>query len=206
MNARSLYIWTVSLTAAVIAMTLHMSAAVAQQASCEPDTGAAALKPSTNIARSDVEIAAALKLAEKQDPKLRLEDRVEIVIQGVMGPCYSVTVRQDYFDISWLRNVQERPDRSEDVRMAIKNLARAAKLLKLHKFDLEGRPAVVSFSQINPRDRTDPGFLYCLFVPATLLSRAAALSPDKAEELLWNNHKLAIGDPPQEWFKQRQVR
>jgi hypothetical protein len=206
MNARSLYIWTVSLTAAVIAMTLHMSAAVAQQASCEPDTGAAALKPSSNIARSDVEIAAALKLAEKLNPKLRLEDRAEIVWQGVFGPCFSASVRPDHFEIAWTRNTHERPDRNEDVRMAIKGMARASKLVKLHKIDLEGRPTVVSFMLFNPRDTADPGFLYSLYASATLLSRAATAAPDKAEELLWSNHKLAVGDPPEEWFRGRQIR
>jgi hypothetical protein len=62
-----------------------------------------------------------LKLAEKQNPKLRLEDRTEIVWQGVFGHCYSAIIRADHFEIAWTRNAHERPDRSEDVRMAITN-------------------------------------------------------------------------------------
>jgi hypothetical protein len=147
-----------------------------------------------------------LKLAEKQNPKLRLEDKTEIVWQGVFGPCFSASVRPDHFEIAWTRNTHERPDRNEDVRMAIKGMARAAKLVKLHKIDLEGRPTVVSFMLFNPRDTADPGFLYSLYASSTLLSRAAAAAPDKAEELLWSHHKLAVGDPPEEWFRGRQIR
>lgn len=159
-------------------------------------------KPTSNIARTDAQIAAALKQALSDDPRLDTDTRAEIIMQGVFGPCFMVTVRDVQFEIGWLKRPLESYDRASDTQLAADGIQRVVRLFRTHKIPLESRVANVIVQ------RNVPGNARYLTVhwPVEVLRRALS-TPKDAEHILRSGYLVHDGEsPPQAWVRPDLVR
>jgi hypothetical protein len=155
-------------------------------------------KPTSNIARTDTEIAAALKQAIAEDPRADIDTRSEIIMQGVFGPCFMVTVRDVQFEFGWLSRPLDSFDRGSDTQLAADGMERVVRLFRAHKIPLESRVANVIIQRYS-----GPGNVRYLTVhwPVDVLRRALS-SPKNADHIMRSGYLVHDGEnAPQAWLR-----
>ena len=190
----------ISLVAAIACVAfasclLPSAIAVAQASSCALPSGDDGKKPTSNISRTDTQIAAALKQALADPTSSDSDTRSEIIMQGVFGPCFMTTTRDVQFEIGWLRRPIETYDRAKDTQLAVDGMVRIARLFRTHKIALEGRVANIIIQR-----QTQTGTRYLtVHWPIGVMRNALSSSKD-SDNILRAGYLVHDGEaPPQEW-------
>lgn len=115
---------------------------------CTPDEDK--LRPFANVLRSDAEIDVALRKAQAEDKQLHPYERTMIIMWGVFGPCFVLTLEEGQM-VAWRTYKEEvEADRSRDTREAVENMSRVVRLLRRHKIPDDIRPANIDFDLYLP--------------------------------------------------------
>lgn len=182
---------------AAICLLSDLSVAETIPPTCALDSNDNGKDPYSSIARTDVQIAAALKQALSKDPGLDIDSRGEIIMQGVFGPCFMVTVRDVQFEIGWLNRPLASYDRARDTQLAADGMQRVVRLFRAHKIPLEDRVANVIIQRVSSGDTR----YLTVHWPAGVLRRALS-TPKDAEHILRNGYLVHDGDSaPQHWVR-----
>lgn len=179
-----------------LALTILITLIPSTARACTPDENKSS--PFSYALRSDDEIAAAISKAQTDDGQLHPYERVMIIVLGVFGPCFVVTLEEGQI-VAWRTYANETDaDKNRDIHEAVDKMIRVVILMRKHKIPDDIRPANIDFDLFMPSGSSKSRrALYRIhFSPATI--RRAKNAQADSEKYIRDGFKVFDGELPEE--------